>query len=58
LERCIEIRSFSFEHIPQVTKKLTVEQVDEVEKLLETIEKDNEVQNVFLQNSAVKTPES
>ena len=47
LERCIEICSSDFEHIPQVTKELTAEQVDEVEKLLEKIEKDNEVQNVF-----------
>ncbi len=45
--RGIEIRSSGFERIPQVTKELTAEQVDEVEKLLNKIEEDDEVQNVF-----------
>ena len=45
--RDIEIRSSGFERIPQVTKQLTPEQVEEVEKLLEKIEEDDDVQNVF-----------
>ncbi len=45
--RGIEIRSSGFERIPQVTKELNPEQVDDIEKLLEKIEEDNEVQNVF-----------
>ena len=45
--RGIEIRSSGFERIPQATKKLTAEQVEEVVKLLEKIEEDDEVQNVF-----------
>src|SRR5690606_40863469 len=36
--RNIEILSSGFERIPQVTKKLTKEQVADVEKLLEKIE--------------------
>ncbi len=43
----IGIRSSGFERIPQVTKELIAEQVDEVEKLLEKIEEDDEVQKVF-----------
>jgi hypothetical protein len=35
--RSIEIRPSGFERIPQVTKELTDEQIDEVEKLLEEI---------------------
>ncbi|MBQ4802535.1 YebC/PmpR family DNA-binding transcriptional regulator [Aquimarina sp. MMG015] len=45
--REIEILSSGFERIPQVTKKLTAEQVAEVEKLLEKIEEDDDVQNVY-----------
>lgn len=45
--REIEIRSSGFERIPQVTKALTAEEVEEVEKLLEKIEEDDDVQNVF-----------
>ncbi len=45
--RDIEIRSSGFERIPQVTKALTAEEVEEVEKLLEKIEEDDDVQNVF-----------
>jgi transcriptional/translational regulatory protein YebC/TACO1 len=37
-------------------KELTAEQVDEVEKLLEKIEEDDEVQNVFSQHSGVIIP--
>ena len=45
--RSIEILSSGFERIPQVTKKLTEEQMADVEKLLEKIEEDDDVQNVF-----------
>ena len=45
--RGIEILSSGFDRIPQVTKELTPEQVEEVEKLLEKIEEDDDVQNVF-----------
>ncbi len=45
--REIEILSSGFERIPQVTKKLTEEQMADVEKLLEKIEEDDDVQNVF-----------
>jgi len=46
-ERDIEILSSGFERIPQVTKKLTPEQAADVEKLLEKIEEDDDVQNVY-----------
>lgn len=46
-ERGIEILSSGFERIPQVTKKLDAEQMAEVEKLLEKIEEDDDVQNVY-----------
>jgi len=46
-KRDIEILSSGFERIPQVTKKLSAEQVAEVEKLLEKIEEDDDVQNVY-----------
>ena len=45
--RGIEILSSGFDRIPQVTKELPAEQVEEVEKLLEKIEEDDDVQNVF-----------
>ena len=45
--RNIEILSSGFERIPQVTKELHEEQVAEVEKLLEKIEEDDDVQNVY-----------
>ncbi|MBW1296596.1 YebC/PmpR family DNA-binding transcriptional regulator [Aquimarina litoralis] len=45
--REIEILSSGFERIPQVTKQLTPEQVADVEKLLEKIEEDDDVQNVY-----------
>ncbi len=45
--REIEILSSGFERIPQVTKELTAEQVADVEKLLEKIEEDDDVQNVY-----------
>ncbi|APY07042.1 transcriptional regulator [Winogradskyella sp. J14-2] len=43
----IEIVSSGFERIPQVTKKLTPEQAEDVEKLLEKLEEDDDVQNVY-----------
>ncbi|MRI00290.1 YebC/PmpR family DNA-binding transcriptional regulator [Kriegella sp. EG-1] len=45
--REIEILSSGFERIPQVTKQLTEEQMADVEKLLEKIEEDDDVQNVY-----------
>ncbi len=45
--REIEILSSGFERIPQVTKKLTAAQAADVEKLLEKIEEDDDVQNVY-----------
>lgn len=45
--RDIEILSSGFERIPQVTKELTEEQMADVEKLLEKIEEDDDVQNVY-----------
>lgn len=45
--RSIEILSSGFERIPQVLKKLTPDQVADVEKLLEKIEEDDDVQNVY-----------
>lgn len=45
--RGIEILSSGFERIPQVTKQLTPEQAADVEKLLEKIEEDDDVQNVY-----------
>ena len=47
-EREIEILSSGFEQISNVTKKLeNPEQIAEVEKLLEKIEEDDDVQNVY-----------
>lgn len=46
-ENNMEILSSGFERIPQVTKKLTEEQVADVEKLLDKIEEDDDVQNVY-----------
>ncbi len=43
----IEILSSGFERIPQVTKTLSEEQIADVEKLLEKIEEDDDVQNVY-----------
>lgn len=45
--RGIEILSSGFERIPQVTKELNEEQVADIEKLLEMIEEDDDVQNVY-----------
>jgi len=45
--RNIEILSSGFERIPQVTKSLTAQEKEDVEKLLEKIEEDDDVQNVY-----------
>jgi len=45
--RDIEILSSGFERIPQVTKKLTPEEEADVEKLLEKLEEDDDVQHVY-----------
>ena len=46
-QRNIEILSSGFERIPTVTKSLSEEQVADVEKLLEKLEEDDDVQNVY-----------
>ncbi|NND87725.1 MAG: YebC/PmpR family DNA-binding transcriptional regulator [Flavobacteriaceae bacterium] len=46
-ENDIEILSSGFERIPQVTKKLSSEEAADVEKLLEKLEEDDDVQNVY-----------
>ncbi len=43
----IDILSSGFERIPQVTKILTEDEAKDVEKLLEKIEEDDDVQNVY-----------
>ena len=43
----IEILSSGFDRIPQTTKSLTSEQEEEVLKLIEKIEEDDDVQNVY-----------
>jgi transcriptional/translational regulatory protein YebC/TACO1 len=43
----IEILSSGFERIPQVTKTISPEQTADVEKLLEKLEEDDDVQNVY-----------
>lgn len=45
--RGFEILSSGFERIPTVTKTLSTEQAADVEKLLEKLEEDDDVQNVF-----------
>jgi YebC/PmpR family DNA-binding regulatory protein len=46
-EQNVEILSSGFERIPQVTNKITNDQAQDVEKLLELIEEDDDVQNVY-----------
>lgn len=46
-ENNIEIISSGFDRIPQVTKELTEEQQADIDKLLEKIEEDDDVQNVY-----------
>ena len=43
----IEILSSGFERIPQTNKKLSEEEQEEVDKLLERLEDDDDVQNVY-----------
>jgi len=45
--RNIEIISSGFERIPQVTKSLNQDEKEDVDKLLEKIEEDDDVQNVY-----------
>lgn len=45
--RNIEILSSGFDRIPQITKKLNAEQIADVEKLIEKIEEDDDVMNVY-----------
>tara|TARA_B100000780_G_scaffold66533_1_gene43840 strand:- start:3528 stop:4241 length:714 start_codon:yes stop_codon:yes gene_type:complete len=45
--RSIEILSSGFERIPTTTKKVSAEEQEEVEKLIEKIEEDDDVQNVY-----------
>ena len=46
-KREVEILSSGFERIPQITKKLTADQEEEVIRLIEKIEEDDDVQNVY-----------
>ena len=46
-EKEFEILSSGFERIPQVSKKLTKEQTADVDKLLEKLDNDDDVQNVY-----------
>ena len=46
-EQKIEIISSGLERIPTVTKKLTPEEEEDVDKLLEKLEEDDDVQNVY-----------
>ena len=46
-EKEFEILSSGFERIPQVTKKLTKEEAIDVDKLLEKLDNDDDVQNVY-----------
>ena len=45
--RKIEILSSGFERIPQITKKLTEAEMADVEKLIEKLEEDDDVMNVY-----------
>ncbi len=46
-EKGFEILSSGFERIPQVSKKLTEEQAADVDKLLEKLDDDDDVQNIY-----------
>ena len=46
-DKGFEVLSSGFERLPQTTKKLSPDQEAEVNKLLEKIEEDDDVQNVF-----------
>lgn len=45
--RSLEILSSGFERIPQITKELSEAQITDVEKLIEKIEEDDDVMNVY-----------
>ena len=45
--RGVEILSSGFERIPQITKKLTEAEMADVEKLIDKIEEDDDVMNVY-----------
>ena len=46
-QQSIEILSSGFERIPTTTKVLSGEAAEDVEKLIEKIEEDDDVQNVY-----------
>jgi transcriptional/translational regulatory protein YebC/TACO1 len=46
-ENELEILSSGFERIPTTTKKLSEEEQSDVEKLLERLEEEDDVQNVY-----------
>ena len=46
-DNSLDIITSGFERIPQVNKALTPEQTEDVEKLLEKLEEDDDVQNVY-----------
>ena len=46
-KRKITINSSSFDRIPNVTKEINEEEIADIEKLLEKIENDDDVQNVY-----------
>jgi len=46
-KRSITINSSGFDRIPNVTKELKEEEIPDIEKLLEKIENDDDVQNVY-----------
>ena len=45
--RNLEILSSGFERIPQITKKLSEAEMADVEKLIEKMEEDDDVMNVY-----------
>jgi transcriptional/translational regulatory protein YebC/TACO1 len=45
--RGLEILSSGFERIPQITKKLSEAEMADVEKLIEKLEEDDDVMNVY-----------
>jgi transcriptional/translational regulatory protein YebC/TACO1 len=46
-DNSFEIKTFAFERIPNDTKEITAEQQIEVDKLIEKLEDDDDVINVF-----------
>ncbi len=46
-KRSITINSSGFDRIPNITKELKEEEIPDIEKLLEKIENDDDVQNVY-----------